>query len=104
MFNHWKKPTLRKVARKFKCSQITICKIFRKMQKQILCNKRVRKCNEIHSQRLMARPKSKRLLQVFRNVDFILEDESYFTLSNYVQTGNDTHYSNVKNLRPYGVN
>ena len=85
-----KKPSLRKAARKFKCSQITIRNILRKMQKKKLCIKKERKSNITHVQRLVARPKSKRLLQVYRNFD--------------VHTGNDSYYSNEKNLRPYDVN
>ena len=48
----------------------------------------------------MARPKCKRLLQAYRNSDFILDDESYFTLSNPTLSGNDTFYSNDRTLTP----
>ena len=103
MFNNRKKPSLRKAARKFKCSHITIRNILRKMQKPILCYKREKRPNRTPVQRLVARPKSRRLLQVYRNVDFILDDESYFTLSNSVLTGNDSYYTDDKNLTPDDV-
>ena len=75
-FNNRKKPSLRKAARKFKCSHITIRNILRKMQKPILCYKREKRPNRTPVQRLVARPKRRSLLQVYRNVDFILGDES----------------------------
>ena len=97
------KKIFRKAARKFKCSHITIRNILRKMQKPILCYKREKRPNRTHVQRLVARPKSRRLLQVYRNVNFILDDESNFTLSNSVLTGNDSYYTNDKNLTPDDV-
>ena len=97
------KKIFRKAARKFKCSHITIRDILRKMQKPILCYKREKRPNRTHVQRLVARPKSRRLLQVYRNVNFILDDESNFTLSNSVLTGNDSYYTNDKNLTPDDV-
>ena len=73
------------------------------MQKPILCYKREKRPNRTPVQRFVARPKSRRLLQVYRNVDFILDDESYFTLSNSVLTGNDSYYTDDKNLTPDDV-
>ena len=39
------------------------------------------------------RPKCRRLLCRYRETDFIIDDESYFTLSNTSLAGNDRFYS-----------
>jgi hypothetical protein len=103
MFNHKMKGSLRKAAKKFKCSHETIRGILQKMKKPILCYKRKKRPNRTPVQRLVARPKCKRLLQTYRDSDFILDDESYFTLSNSTLSGNDTYYSNDRTLTPDDV-
>ena len=73
------------------------------MKKPILCYNRKKRPNRTPVQRLVARPKCKRLLQANRNSDFILNDESYFTLSNSTLSDNDTFYSNDRTLTPDDV-
>ena len=68
------------------------------MEKPILCYKRTKQPNRTPFQRLVAHPKCKRLFETYRNSDLILDDESYFTLSNSTLSGNDTHYSNDRTL------
>ena len=51
----------------------------------------------------LARPKCGRLFIKNHNVDFILEDELYFTLSNTTLTGNDRFYSDDVQNTPYDV-
>ena len=51
----------------------------------------------------LARPKCGRLFIKNRNVDFILDDESYFTLSNTTLAGNDRFYSDDVQNTPYDV-
>ena len=102
MFDHQKKASLRKAARKFKCSHITIRNILRKMKKPILCYKRTSRPNRSPVQRLVARPKC----FCYRNIDsdFILEvPQSYFTFSNSVLTGNDSYYTSDKDRTPSDV-
>ena len=94
MFDHQKKPSLRKAAKKFKCSHSTIRNILRKMKKPILCYKRTKRPNRTPVQRF------RRLLEKYRDCEFIMDDESYFTLSNSVLTGNDSYYSSDKNQTP----
>ena len=69
-----------------------------KMKKPILNFKRTKRPNRTPVQRLVARPKCRQLLQNFKNSNFILDDESYFTLSNSTLTGNDSYYSNDRTL------
>ena len=103
MFNHKKKSSLRKAARILKCHHKTIANILKKMKKPILCYKRTKIPGRTPVQRLLARPKCRRLLYNYRNSDFIIDDESYFTLSNSVLTGNDSYYSNDRTLTPDAV-
>jgi hypothetical protein len=51
----------------------------------------------------VARPKCARLLRKYRSVVFILDDESYFTLSNTTLAGNDRFYSDEVEKNPYDV-
>ena len=60
----------------------------------MLCYKRTKRPGRTPLQRLVARPKCRDLYRTYRNSDFIIDDESYFTLSNSSFTGNDSYYSN----------
>ena len=97
------KGSLRKVAKKVNCSNKTIRAILKKMKKPILCYKRTKRPNKTPLKRLVARLKCKRLFETYRNSDFILDDESYFTLNNSTLSGNDTYYSNNRTLTPDDV-
>jgi hypothetical protein len=46
------------------------------------------------------RPKCRILLKKYGKKHFILDDESYFTLSNYNMSGNDIFYSNDLSITP----
>ena len=48
----------------------------------------------------MARPKCGQLYKIYRKSDFIIDGESYFTLSNSVLAGNDSYYSNDRIQTP----
>jgi len=100
MFNHKVKWSLRKAGRKFNCSQETIRNILRKMKKPILCYKRTKRPFRTPVQRLVARPKCGNLYKTYKKSDFIIDDESYFTLSNSALAGNDSYYSNDRNQTP----
>ena len=39
------------------------------------------------------RPKCRKLPKNYKNMDFLMDDESYFTLSNSTLAGNDTYYA-----------
>ncbi len=47
---------------------------------------------------MVARPKCRQLYLKYRKHQFIIDDESYFTLSNANLSGNDTFYSSDRNL------
>ena len=47
---------------------------------------------------MVARPKCLSLYLNYRKHQFIIDDESYFTLSNANLSGNDTFYSNDRNM------
>ena len=49
-------------------------------------------------QRKISRSKAGRIVRIYKNIDFILDDESYFTFSNTTLAGNDTFYSSNINL------
>ena len=51
----------------------------------------------------MARPKCGQLYKIYRKSDFIIDGESYFTLSNSVLAGNDSYYSNDRIQTPDDV-
>jgi hypothetical protein len=46
------------------------------------------------------RPKCRKHLEAYKNHDFVLDDESYFTLRNYTASGNDSFYTDNKENTP----
>ena len=52
--------------------------------------KRTKRADRTPIQRLVARPKCRQLYLKSRKQQFIIDDESYFTLSNANLSGNDT--------------
>ena len=69
----------------------------------ILCYKRTKRPDRTPIQRLVARPKCRHLYFNIRVHQFIIDDESYFTLSNANLSGNDILYSNNRNITANGV-
>ena len=67
-------------------------------EKPILCYKRTKRPDRTPIQRLVARRKCRHLFLNYREHQFIIDDESYFTLSNANLSGNDTFYSNNRNM------
>ena len=98
IFDHRKGVSLRKASKKFKCSKSTISNMLKKMKKPIICYKRSKRPNRTPVQRLVARPKCRKLYYKYRNYNFIIDDESYFTFSNANLSGNDTFYSSDRNM------
>ena len=60
--------------------------------------KRTKRADRTPIQRLVARPKCRQLYLKSRKQQFIIDDESYFTLSNANLSGNDTFYSSDRNM------
>jgi CTP-dependent riboflavin kinase len=101
-FNHRKGCSQKKVAKKLGTSQQYVSKLL-KNRTSIRCFKRTKKPKMTAQQVAVARPKCARLLRKYRSVDFILDDESYFTLSNTTLAGNDRFYSDEVEKTPYDV-
>lgn len=91
-FNHRAGRSQKKCASRHKCHRSYISKILKKHTK-IRCRKKIKRAYQTEDQRRATRPKCRRLLLRNRKTDFIIDDESYFTLSNSSLAGNDRFYS-----------
>lgn len=91
--------SLRTAARKYDVSPGYLCKTLKKKT-----NLRYRKKQTIpkrsDTQIALAKPKCNRLMRKFHHHEFILDDESYFTLSHSTINGNDGFYSSNVSLAP----
>jgi transposase len=94
--------SLRKEARKLGCSYMTISRIL-KQHTEVRCYKKQKKPLMTEPQKRMAKPKCRWIYEKFHDFDFILDDESYFTLSNTRLSGNNFFYSSDKNNAPDDV-
>lgn len=65
--------------------------------------KRTKRPKMTASQKKLARPKCRRLYLKYGEVDFVMDDESYFTFSNTTLSGNDRFYSDDIEKTPYDV-
>lgn len=101
-FNHRSGRSQRRVARSIGCSQAYVNKIL-KTQTNVKCRKKLKRPLLTIQQKKAARPKCRRMANKFKNVDFIIDDESYFTLSHSVQTGNDRFYTDDIEKTPEDV-
>ena len=101
-FNNQTGISQRRAAKKYKCAQSTIawalktkCNIQYRKKKKIPCRTEVQITN--------AKTKCCRLVRKFRGLDWILDDESYFTLSNSTIHGNDGYYTSDPKTTPPNV-
>ena len=101
-FNHRSGCSQRKVAQKFNISKSYVQKIL-KQSSNIRCYKKIKIPDMTDKQKKLARPKCRKLLKNYRGSVFILDDESYFTLSNTTLSGNDRFYSNNVQKTPERV-
>lgn len=102
MFNNRSGRSQRVAARKLGCSQQYISKIL-KHRTNIRHRKKIKRPLLTGQQQRVARPKCRKLLENYKNHDFIIDDESYFTLSHTDQPGNDGFYTDDINVTPDGV-
>ena len=79
MFDHKCGISQRKAARKFKCSQPYICKTL-KTKTSIKKRKKIKIPARTEAKQLEARTLCGRIYRKFQNFNWILDDESYFTL------------------------
>jgi hypothetical protein len=87
------------VAEKMKCSQQWVSMMLR-THTRIRRFKKTRKPKRTALQLKQMRPKCRRLHKTFKNYIFILDDESYFTLSNSTLAGNNCFYSDDVSTTP----
>jgi hypothetical protein len=102
MFNNRDGISLRKAASKLKCHHQTVKNIL-KQHTNIKCYKKRKIPKRTEAQKKAARPKCKKIFERFKSYDFILDDESYFTLSHTTQSGNDRFYSSDREKTPNNV-
>jgi len=101
-FNHRSGRSQTKYARRINCHQTYIGKIL-KNKTNVKCRKKLKRPYQTDKQRKDTRPKCRRLLQNNRYTEFIIDDESYFNLSNSSAPGNDRFYSNDLSKTPEDV-
>jgi len=102
-FDHKKGVSQRQVASKLNCSPKTIRNILKSLKKPIKCFKRIKKPKRTLMQKAFAQPKCGRMYRKYRQHEFVMDDESYFTLSNTTLTGSNTYYSSDRRLTPTDV-
>ena len=101
-FNHKSGRSQRKMARKFNCHYTYIGKIL-KSKTNIKNYKKHKRPYLNDNQKKAARPKCRQMILKYGNFEFIIDDESYFTLGNAVQPGNDIFYSSNVSKTPESV-
>ena len=77
--------------------------MLKSLKKPIRCFKRTKRPKRTILQKAYARPKCRRMYMKYRQHEFVMDDESYFTLSNTTLTGNNTYYSSDRRLTPADV-
>ena len=85
-FNHKSGRSQRKLARRINCTQSYISYILNK-RTDIRKYKKYKRPKLTAQQQAVMRPKCRILLKKYDKKHFILDDESYFTLSNYNMSG-----------------
>ena len=98
MFNNRSGCSQRRAARVIGCSQPYIGKML-KFSTGIKKRKKEKIPDRTLQQQETARPKWRKLFEAYRKFDFILDDESYLTLSNSSLSENDIFYTdNIENV------
>jgi hypothetical protein len=101
-FNHKSGLSQRSYARRLGCTQSYISMIL-KRSSSIKVRKKFKKPLMKDTQKACVRSKCRTMLTKYRELDFILDDESYFTLDHSAQPGNNIFYSSNVNLTPDNV-
>jgi len=92
----------RQLARKFKCTQPYINQIIKKYTK-IRCYKKKKIPKREKAQKAKIRTICGRLTRKFKDFQWIIDDESYFTLNHSMINGNDNFYSSNVEETPSSV-
>lgn len=90
-FDHHHGRSTRKAARKFNISKSYVHKLLKKSS--IKCRKKKNIPDRTEAQAIAAKSKCSIIYKKYRNCEWILDDESYFTLSHSTMAGNDIFYS-----------
>jgi hypothetical protein len=90
------------VAKKMKCTRQHIEYILKKYT-NIKSRKKIRKPKRTAAQLKAAKPKCRKLYEKYKNFTIILDDESYFTLSNSTLAGNDRFNSDDVKKTPDNI-
>jgi transposase len=98
-FDHKSGCSQRRIARRLGCSHSYVNKIL-KEKTTVRYYKKIKKPNTTAKQKEQNRSKCRRILEDFKNFDFLIDDESYFTLTHSALPGNSGFYSSDKNLTP----
>lgn len=101
-FNNKSGRSQTKFANRLKVSQQYVSKLLKKYTR-VRTYKKTTRPLLTPLQKKAARPKCRKLLQKYSGRDFILDDESYFTLSNSTLAGNDRFYSDDPKNAPLDV-
>ena len=91
----------RKLASRFKCAQSLVNKALKTLS--ISCWKKQTIPGRTDAQIIAARPKCAALYRKYGLKDWVLDDESYFTLSHSSINGNANYYSDNKQQTPASV-
>ena len=100
-FNHKHGKSQRKAARKFGIDPSYVNKLLKSMS--IDCRRKQLIPDRSEQQAKDAKPKCKILTEKYKNREWILDDESYFTLSHSTISGNKFFYSSDVSLTPANV-
>ena len=90
------------LAEMFQCTQQYISKTI-KNTLQIELRRKFKIPHRTAKQQAEAQGKCSRLYRKFKNFDWILDDESYFTLSHATINNNGSYYTSDQNLTPASV-
>ena len=82
----------RKVAKQIKSTQPYVSYILKKYT-NIRCYKKIKKPKRTAAQLRVIRPKCRKMYKMYKNRDYVIDGESYFTLDNSDLAGNDMFYS-----------
>ena len=102
MFDQSDKVSQMQAARSFKCSQQYICKT-RKKYISIRKRQKIEIPMQSEEQKAGARKRCERLYRNFKNLSWIINNESIFKLSNSSSNGNSKFYTSNIRLAPKDV-
>lgn len=92
IFNNTSGVSQREAAKIFSCNQSTISRIL-KEKTDVRTYKKRKQPYRTPTQNKALRPKCRKLAKKCKNLDIIMDDESYFTLIQSTLAGNDRYYS-----------